>query len=74
MEKIKDISSKCETEALCTMLTRTHLWLPREMGGSGMGWEFELNRCKLLEWLSSELLLHSTGNCTLPFVREHDGG
>ena len=35
-----------------------------EGGGSGMDGEFEVSRCKLshLEWLSSEVLLYSTGN------------
>ena len=34
-------------------------------GGSGMDWEFGVNRCKLLplEWVRNEILLHSTGNC-----------
>ena len=33
-------------------------------GGSGMGWESEVNRCKLLhlEWISNEVLLFGTGN------------
>ena len=33
-------------------------------GGSGMDWEFEVNRYKLLplEWISNEILLCSTGN------------
>ena len=33
--------------------------------GSGMDWEFVVNRCKLspLEWISNEILLYSTGNC-----------
>ena len=33
-----------------------------EKGKSGMAWEFGVNRCKLLhlEWMSSEVLLHST--------------
>ena len=33
-------------------------------GGSGMDWEFGVNRCKLLhsEWVSNEILLYSTGN------------
>ena len=33
-------------------------------GGSGMDWEFGVNRCKLLplEWISNEILLYSTGN------------
>ena len=31
-------------------------------GGSGMDWEFGVNRCKLLslEWISKEILLYST--------------
>ena len=35
-----------------------------EGGGSGMDWEFGVNRCKLLplEWISNEILLYSTGN------------
>ena len=33
-------------------------------GGSGMGWEFGVYRCKLLhlKWISNEVLLYSTGN------------
>ena len=33
-------------------------------GGSGIDWEFGVNRCKLLhlEWISNEILLYSTGN------------
>ena len=33
-------------------------------GGSGVDWEFGVNRCKLmpLEWISNEILLYSTGN------------
>ena len=33
-------------------------------GGSGMDWESGVNRCKILylEWISNEILLHSTGN------------
>ena len=32
--------------------------------GSGMDWELEVNGCKLLllEWISNEILLYSTGN------------
>ena len=32
--------------------------------GSGVDWEFGANRCKLLllEWMSNEILLYSTGN------------
>ena len=35
-----------------------------ERGGSGMDWEFEVSRCKLLhlEWISNEVLLYHTGN------------
>ena len=33
-------------------------------GGRGMDWESGVNTCKLLhlEWISNEILLHSTGN------------
>ena len=33
-------------------------------GGNGIDWEFGVNRCKRLplEWISNEILLHSTGN------------
>ena len=36
-----------------------------EGGGSGMDWESGVSRYKLLhlEWISNEILLHSTGNC-----------
>ena len=35
-----------------------------EGGGSGMDWEFGVNRCKLLplEWISNEIMLCSSGN------------
>ena len=35
--------------------------------GSGMAWEFGVNRCKLLplEWISNETMLYSTGNSYL---------
>ena len=35
-----------------------------EGGGSGMNWEFGVNRCKLLhlEWIDNKVLLYSTGN------------
>ena len=35
-----------------------------EGGGSGMDWEFGVNRCKLLplEWIGNEILLYSPGN------------
>ena len=44
------------------------------MGGSGVNWEFGLSRCKLLnlEWISSEVLLYSTGNYIQSLVIEHD--
>ena len=46
------------------------------LGGTGRDWEFEVSRCKLLhlEWISNEVLLYSTGNCTSSPVMEHDGG
>ena len=42
----------------------TDLCLPRQKGRSGMVWESEFNRCKLLplEWISNEILLYSTRN------------
>ena len=45
-------------------------------GGSGMDWEFGINRCKLshLEWISNEVLLYSTGNYIQSLVMERDGG
>ena len=45
-------------------------------GGSGMDWEFGVNRCKLLhlELISNEILLYSTGNYIYSLVMEHDGG
>ena len=41
-------------------------------GGSGMDWEFGVSRCKLmhLEWISSEILLYSTGNMIEDKVRK----
>ena len=35
-----------------------------EGGRNGINWEFGVSRCKLLhlEWISNEVLLHSTGN------------
>ena len=43
--------------------------------GSGVDWEFEVNRCKLLhlEWISNKALLYSMGNYIQSLVREHDG-
>ena len=34
------------------------------VGGSGLDWEFGVNKCKLLplEWISNEILLYSTEN------------
>ena len=42
--------------------------------GSGMDWEFGVNRCKLLplEWISNEILLCSTGNYIWSLMMEHD--
>ena len=46
-----------------------------EWGGSGMDGEFGIGRCKLLhlEWISNEVLLHSTGNYNQSLRIEHDG-
>ena len=35
-----------------------------EREGSGVNWEFEINRCKLLhlEWVRNEILPYSIGN------------
>ena len=40
-----------------------------EGGGSGMDWELGINRYKLLllEWISNEILLCSTGNCLVTY-------
>ena len=37
-------------------------------GESGMDWEFEINRSKLLdlEWISNEVLFYSTGTISNP--------
>ena len=44
--------------------------------GSGMAWEFGVNRCKLLhlEWISNEILLYSKWNYISSLVMEHNGG
>ena len=41
-----------------------------------MDWEFGVSTCKLLllEWISSEVLPCSTGNCIQSLVKKHDGG
>ena len=46
-----------------------------EGGGSGMDWELEVGRCKLLhlEWSSNEVLLYSTGNYIQSLGKDHDG-
>ena len=46
------------------MDTEKRLVVARAGGGSGMDWEFEVSRCKLLhlEWISNETLLYSTRN------------
>ena len=43
--------------------------------GSGMDWEFGVNRRKLLhlEWISNEILLYSTRNYIQSLVMEHVG-
>ena len=44
-------------------------------GGSGMDGEFGVNRCKLLylEWISSEILLYSTGSYSQSPGIDYDG-
>ena len=46
-----------------------------EEEGRGMDWEFGVSRCKLLylEWISSGVLLYSTGNYIQSLGLEHDG-
>ena len=43
--------------------------------GSGKDWDFGVSRCKLflLEWISNEILLYSTGNYIKSLVIEHGG-
>ena len=43
--------------------------------GSGVDWVFGISRCKLshLEWISHEVLLHSTRNYNQSPVIEHNG-
>ena len=42
--------------------------------GSGIDWEFGVNRCKLLhlEWIDNKVLLYSTGNYIQSPVMEND--
>ena len=63
---------------LCTKQKQTHRHREQTCGcqgvggglgagvcrGSGMDWESEISRCKLLhlEWISNKVLLYSTGN------------
>ena len=46
-----------------------------EGGGSGMGGEFGIGRCKLLhlEWMGNEVLLYITRNSVQSAGIEHDG-
>ena len=46
-----------------------------DRGGSGMDGEFGVGRCKLLHlgWISSEVLVHSTGNYIQSPGIKHDG-
>ena len=43
-------------------------------GGSGMDWEFGVNRCKLvpLKWINNKILLYSTGYYIWSLMMEHD--
>ena len=40
-----------------------------------MDWKLGVSRCKLLhlDWISNEVLLHSTGNYNQSLAVEHDG-
>ena len=44
-----------------------------EEGGSGMDGEFGVGRCKYLEWISSWVLLYSTGDYIQSLGIENDG-
>ena len=46
-----------------------------ERGGSGMGGEFGVGRCKLLhlDWISNEVLLYSTESHVQSLSVEHNG-
>ena len=46
-----------------------------EEGKVGMDWAFGVSRCQLvhLEWISSEVLVYSTGNYIQSLGIEHDG-
>ena len=46
-----------------------------EGGGSGMGREFGVSRCKLLhlEWMDNKVLLYSKGNCVESPGIDYDG-
>ena len=54
---------------------RADLWLLGEEGGSGMDEESGVGRCKPFhfEWISNEVLLHSTGNYAQSLEAKHDG-
>ena len=43
---------------------------------TGIDWEFEVSRCKLLhlEWVGNEVLLYSTGNCVQSIGIAHERG
>ena len=47
-----------------------------EWGESGMDWEFQVSRHKLLhlDWMGNGVLLYKTGNCVQSLQRVHDGG
>ena len=54
---------------------RTDLWLPWWGGGAQDGWEFGVNRYKLLhiEWINNKVLLYSSGNYILSPGINHNG-
>ena len=47
----------------------------RERGGRGRDWEFGVGRYKLLclEWISNDVLLHSTANYIQSLGMDYDG-
>ena len=62
--KKKDTNELIYKTEIDSQTQKTDLWLSREGGGGGKGWEFGVSRCKLvyIEWINNKVLLHSTGN------------
>ena len=80
MSLISEISCKAQRNLSTEkkiMDMEKRLWLPRGRrggGGSGMDGVLGVNRWRLwpLEWISSEILLCSTGNYVWSLMMEHD--